>query len=85
MRLKPFILFNLFNFRNKNLFDLLGIIKTDYVHVNGCSGVSVCNNVNSNDNSLNGLFQITFPNSVNIIAAHSAKTYLSTLQKLRTI
>ena len=63
----------------------IGIIETDYVHVKGCSGVSVCNNVNSNDNSLNGLFEITFANSVNIAAAHSAATYLSTLQKLRPL
>ena len=65
----------------------IGIIKTDYVHVNGCSGLSVCNNANSNDNSFNGIFEITFPSgkNINIIAAHSAATYLSTLQKLRTI
>ena len=65
----------------------IGFIKSDYVHVNGCSGVSVCNNANSNDNSLNGLFEITFPSdkNINIIAAHSAATYLSTLKNLRTI
>jgi hypothetical protein len=63
----------------------IGIIKTDYVHVNGCSGVSVCNNANSNDNSLNGLFQITFANSLDVAAAHSSDTYLSTLKKLKTI
>lgn len=63
--------------------DVLGIKL--YSHVNGCSGVSVCNNANSNDNSLNGLFQITFANSLDVAAAHSSDTYLSTLKKLRTI
>lgn len=63
----------------------IGNVKTDYVHVNGCSGVSVCNNANSNDNSLNGLFQITFANSLDVVAAHSSDTYLSTLKKLKPI
>ena len=63
--------------------DVLGIKL--YSHVNGCSGVSVCNNANSNDNSLNGLFQITFANSLDVAAAHSSDTYLSTLKKLKTI
>ena len=62
--------------------DVLGI-KLDYIHVNGCSGLSVCNNSNSNDNSLNGLFQITFANDKNIAAAHSGVTYLSTLQDFK--
>jgi triacylglycerol lipase len=63
--------------------DVLGIKL--YSHVNGCSGVSVCNNANSNDNSLNGLFQITFANSLDVAAAHSSDTYLSTLKKLKPI
>jgi triacylglycerol lipase len=56
--------------------------KTGYVHVNGCSGLSVCNNANSNDNSLNGLFEITSPSG---ISPHGSGTYLSILKKLKTI
>lgn len=64
--------------------DVLGIKL--YSHVNGCSGgLSICNNANSNDNGLNGLFQIEFADASDIPAAHSSDTYLSTLKKLRTI
>lgn len=64
--------------------ELLGI-KLNFFHVNGCSGTSVCNNSNTNDNSLNGLFEITFANDKDIPAAHSGATYLSTLKNLRVV
>lgn len=48
----------------------IGFVKSGYVHVNGCN----------NANSFNGLFEIT-----NIKAPHSAATYLSTLNKFRSI
>lgn len=64
--------------------DILGI-DLNFFHVNGCSGTSVCNNTNTNNNSLNGLFQITFANDIDIIAAHSSTTYLSTLKNIRSI
>ena len=62
----------------------IGLVKYDYVHVNGCSGTSVCSNANSNDEKLNGLFQVAFAKRSSIPAAHSAATYLSTLKNLRT-
>ena len=59
-----------------------------YVHVNGCSGTSICNN--RGDNSNNGLFEIEFAkeckNFLNVtcfINAHSADGYLSKLKDIK--
>jgi hypothetical protein len=59
-----------------------------YVHVNGCSGTSICNN--SGDNSNNGLFKIEFAkecknflNVTCVINAHSAAGYLSKLKDIK--
>ena len=63
----------------------------DYAHVNGCSGISVCNNVTNDnltsDSENNGIFQIEFADKCKNLFkdpvcfenAHSATTYLSTL------
>jgi triacylglycerol lipase len=72
--------------------------KFDYVHVNGCSGTSICNNsgcsnlpvCNNNDDSKNGLFEITFAKKCTnlfddiscFVNAHDSDTYLSTLQNI---
>jgi predicted lipase len=79
------------SWRIVNLNDLvpkvpLGIL--GYVHVNGCSGTSICNN--RGDNSNNGLFEIEFAkecknflNVTCVINAHSSDGYLSKLQYIK--
>ena len=62
-----------------------------YVHVDGCSGPSVCNNNVTNDNEKNGLFEITFAKKCDDLFtdvvcfgnAHNADDYLSTLKSLQ--
>ena len=60
-----------------------------YVHVNGCSGNNVCNNL-TDDKSNNGIFQIEFADKCNDILdlvcvdkAHSNPVYLSTLIEIK--
>jgi len=73
---------NLCSFRVVNIRDKVPDLppsSAGYVHVNGCSGQSICNN--ASDTSVNGLYLINFGN--NFIEAHHATLYLSTLQSIR--
>lgn len=80
---------NLCSFRVVNINDKvpdlpppnLGPVKLGYVHVNGCSGQSICNNSNASDTSQNGLYLIKFGS--NAVEAHHATLYLSTLQSIK--
>ena len=63
-----------------------------YVHVDGCSGPYVCNNVN-NDNKNNGLFEINFADKCDDLFtdvvcfgnAHKADNYLIKLKSIQSM
>ena len=77
---------NLCSWRVVNIYDKVPDLPPSsdgYVHVNGCSGQSVCNNVDRNDNKLNGVYQILFGDKGNFVEAHHATLYLSKLQDLQ--
>ncbi len=80
---------NLCSFRVVNINDKvpdlppekIGPIKLGYVHVNGCSGQSICNNSSASDTSQNGLYLIKFGS--NAKEAHHGTLYLSKLQSIQ--
>jgi hypothetical protein len=83
---------NACSWRVINKWDLLPTLpppSLKYVHVNGCSGNDVCNNL-TDDNSKNGIFEIIFAKEckdfldlVCVDKAHSNPTYLSTLMDIK--